>query len=139
MCSNFKYLLISTTGFSRISNYNQRCEVHKSCGSCLSTYPNIHQEQELPLCEWCAGCSSSRGQCVPRGSTCPKSCNQVQKASQCPEMKCSTFSDCEKCKKMSYITTGIEIYYMTYRALRNALTDFGSLECQQKLSMGLEM
>ena len=53
---------------------------------------------------------SARGQCVPRGSTCPKSCNEVQKANHCPEMKCAMASDCEKCKKISLTTGKVQFF-----------------------------
>ena len=92
------------------SQYHQRCEVHKSCGECLSSYPDVQDEQEVPLCVWCAGCSSRRGgRCVPRGTyvgslSCPQSCSgdgaEVQTANQCPEMKCAA-SDCQNCQQLS--------------------------------------
>lgn len=87
-----------------LSQYHQRCEAYKSCGECLSTYPDIQDEHELPLCVWCSNCSDSHGQCVPRGYGCPGSCAQsadeITSANQCSEMKCSA-SDCHKCRQLS--------------------------------------
>lgn len=92
-CTSFQSGTLEFTNGVRcdLSQYQQLCEVHKSCGDCLSTYPDIQDEQELPLCVWCPNCSGPRGQCVPRGSTCPHSCNslEVKIANQCTEMKCA--------------------------------------------------
>lgn len=89
-----------------LSQYHQRCEVYKSCGECLSTYPDIQDEHELPLCVWCSNCSHGGGQCVPRGYGCPSgastssSMKEITSSNQCKEMKCSA-SDCLKCSRLS--------------------------------------
>ena len=87
-----------------LSQYHQRCDAHKTCGECLSQYPDIQDDTPIHnLCSWCAGCGS-KGICVPRGSACAPhiGCSEdeplvVQNVQKCSEMRCSMASDCQKC------------------------------------------
>ena len=121
-----------------LAQYQQRCEVHQSCGDCLSTFPNIQSEHELALCVWCPGCSA-RGKCLPRGSNCLQSCpndgSEVTNASQCPEITCAA-SDCEKCQKLKLIGRQNCVWNgEKCTPLNSAIRDYNALpiaECPKK-------
>ena len=93
--------------------YKQSCDMHQTCGECLSAaYPDLSNDRPTP-CIWCSGCS--RGRCLPRGTNCTELCPkiqfdgkiQIEKRNQCPEMECAA-SDCDKCQQLSI--TGNDVY-----------------------------
>ena len=55
-CISFLITEFSNGQKCELNQYQQSCEIHQSCGECLSAYPNLNTNQDFPNpCIWCTG------------------------------------------------------------------------------------
>ena len=69
-CISFLITEFSNGQKCELNQYQQSCEIHQSCGECLSAYPNLNNQDSPNPCIWCTGQFHSH--ILPVNSVCLK-------------------------------------------------------------------